>query len=100
IHIPFAVPFLYDPSLGNLLLEVRNFGGGLTTAFDAIGSSSFSRAFANDASASLATNRDALGLITQFNTTAAPVPEPASVVALLLGASVLGATRVLRSRKL
>ena len=56
--------------------------------------------FANDATASQATNRDALGLITQFNTTAAAVPEPASLIALLFGASLLGATRVFCGRKL
>jgi len=36
IQIPLATPFLYDPSAGNLLLDVRNFGGGtLYVPFDA-----------------------------------------------------------------
>ena len=35
IVINFTTPFLYNPFLGNLLLDVRNFGGGLTTQFDA-----------------------------------------------------------------
>ena len=34
IVIPLQTPFLYDPSRGNLLLEVRNYGGGRTTFFD------------------------------------------------------------------
>lgn len=35
IVISLDTPFLYDPSLGNLLLDVKNFSGGLTTRFDA-----------------------------------------------------------------
>ena len=31
-----TTPFFYDPSLGNLLLDVRNFGGGATTYFDSV----------------------------------------------------------------
>ncbi len=36
ITINFDTPFLYDPALGNLLLDVRNFGGtpNTTPAFD------------------------------------------------------------------
>src|SRR5581483_11935447 len=32
VHIALTTPFVYDPSLGNLLLDVRNFEGG-TSAF-------------------------------------------------------------------
>ena len=35
IVINLTTPFFYDPSMGNLLLDVRNFGSGLTTFFDA-----------------------------------------------------------------
>src|SRR5712691_9674 len=34
IIIPLATPFFYRPSSGNLLMDVRNFGGGSTTFFD------------------------------------------------------------------
>jgi hypothetical protein len=34
IVIPLTHPFFYLPSSGNLLLDVRNFGGGSTTYFD------------------------------------------------------------------
>lgn len=34
IVINLTAPFFYDPSAGNLLLDVRNFGAGLTTIFD------------------------------------------------------------------
>ena len=40
IVITLATPFLYDPTQGNLLLEVRNFAGGFTSQFDAHFSSS------------------------------------------------------------
>jgi hypothetical protein len=35
IVINLTSPFLYDPTQGNLLMDVRNFGGGSTTVFDA-----------------------------------------------------------------
>lgn len=35
IVIPLATPFLYDPAQGNLLMDLRNYGGPLTTYFDA-----------------------------------------------------------------
>lgn len=35
IVIPLTTPFLYDPAQGNLLMDIRNFGGPLTTYFDA-----------------------------------------------------------------
>jgi hypothetical protein len=35
IVIPLTTPFLYDPAQGNLLLDIRNFGGPATTYFDA-----------------------------------------------------------------
>jgi len=35
IVIYLTTPFFYDPNMGNLLLDVRNFGSGLTTFFDA-----------------------------------------------------------------
>src|SRR5207249_8841041 len=36
IIITLTTPFLYNPALGNLLLDVRNFGGGFTTVLDAV----------------------------------------------------------------
>jgi hypothetical protein len=40
IVITLQTPFLYDPSAGNLLLDVRNFSGGTTIQFDAEASDS------------------------------------------------------------
>lgn len=36
IVINLTTPFFYDPAMGNLLLDVRNFGGGKTTFFDSV----------------------------------------------------------------
>jgi len=35
IFIPLQDPFLYNPSVGNLLLDIRSFSAALTTGFDA-----------------------------------------------------------------
>ncbi|MCH7805431.1 MAG: hypothetical protein IH937_15290, partial [Acidobacteria bacterium] len=50
IVVHFDTPFFYDPALGNLLLDVRNFGAGFTTQFDAhdVVGDSISREFAGD----------------------------------------------------
>jgi len=84
IVINLLAPFLYDPAAGNLLLDVRNFGGGRTTAFDAQTTTGdpTSRAFTmtangvNDATGTLDTD----GLVTRFDLT--PVPEPSGVALL------------------
>src|SRR5437867_7619612 len=34
ISIPLATPFYYQPTAGNLLMDVRNFSGGTTSFFD------------------------------------------------------------------
>src|SRR5262249_55470181 len=73
--IPLSTPFFYDPRAGNLLLDVRNFGGGMTSylrannAPDDTVSSVWSLSV--DAPNGLAESR---GLVTVFNVT--PVPEP------------------------
>jgi hypothetical protein len=92
ISIVLSTPFLYDPSLGNLLLDVRNFGGGTTTVFDAqFAEGDFSsRVFSSDVS-SLSGSTDSLGLVTRFQTAAAPtaVPEPASMTLFATGIASL-----------
>jgi hypothetical protein len=76
IVINLATPFFYNPAAGNLLLDVRNFGGGSTTFFDAQIASerSYLRAFStvtgsvDDPSG----DADSTGLVTRF--TGSPVP--------------------------
>jgi hypothetical protein len=89
IVIVLQTPFLYDPALGNLLLDVRNFGGGFTTSFDAqstIGDS-VSRVFSLTGASSPTGNTDTLGLITSFSGSA--VPEPGTLALVGLGAAGL-----------
>src|SRR5437899_2488814 len=68
IHIIFTTPFLYNPAAGNLLLDVRNFGAGTTTQFDAqlTPGDSISRVYSLGIAATGVADSD--GLITQFDT--------------------------------
>jgi hypothetical protein len=96
IVIPFTTRFRYDPGSGNLLLDVRNFGGGFTTSFDA--QSAFldpiSRVFSANANPALgvnrltAANRDTLGLVTNFTTVA--IPEPQTWLMMIAGFGFTG----------
>ncbi len=89
IVINLTTPFFYDPSLGNLLMDVRNFGGGSTTIFDAafVQGDGVSRVGANDVNATTADSDfiDTGGLITGFTI----VPEPGSAAILILGGGLL-----------
>ncbi len=89
IHIQFTTPFLYDPSKGGLLLDVRNFGGGTTAQFDAVNSNTDSvsdiRSFSvDDASGPAST----IGLVTRFDFNAVPEPATGTLAALALAALV------------
>lgn len=102
IGIQFTTPFLFNPDLGNLLLDVRNFGGGgAATTLDAASffGDSVSRVFAPNVNATQAavTGRNTLGLITRF--TIHQVPEPGSLSLLLLGAATGMAVTMHRRRR-
>lgn len=95
ILINLTTPFLYNPALGNLLLDVRNFSGeptGLAGEFDSqftVGDP-ISRAF-GDIASSTASITDSEGLVTQFTI----VPEPATVELMAIGVFLVlvGVTR-------
>ena len=97
ITIVFTTPFLFNPNLGNLLLDVRNFTGGITTPFDSHGSDldGMSRVFGS-LNSSVALARDTTGLVTQFDADAV-VPEPGSIMLLSLG--LLGLAAIGRRKK-
>ncbi len=95
VKINFATPYLYDPSAGNLLLEIKTLtkpetqltSGGALDAWNVTGDA-VSRVYARgDANATVGTV-DTIGLTTLFVFTA--VPEPSKVALLALGAGALG----------
>ena len=87
IVINLLTPFIYNPAAGNLLLDVRNFGGGRTTQIDAQNTSADPTSRAFTIMANGVNNPtglvDSFGLVTRFDLT--PVPEPSGVVLLGLG---------------
>jgi hypothetical protein len=72
IVIVFQHPFLYDPSRGNLLLEVKNFSFRVATSLfldsQTTAGDSTSRVYAFSATADTAASGDTLGLIARFGT--------------------------------
>jgi hypothetical protein len=87
-------PFIYDPTAGNLLLDVRanESGGGISAPLDAESNSPFTAHVDASGSSSTSGNVFATGLVTQFQF--APVPEPSSLTLGSLGALIgLGAWR-------
>ena len=95
IIIPLTTSFTYNPAAGNLLLDVRNFGAGLTTVFDIVNtpSDSVSRVFTNatgnvnSTTGDATTSPDSGGLVAQFvfaDATVVPVPAAAPVGGVLL----------------
>lgn len=94
IIITFNTPFFYDPRAGNLLLDVFNFGGGISSPFNANNSSTdtissvFSTGSVHDASGYINTG----GLVTIFTVTT--VPEPGSFVVLGLAVALAAGLRL------
>jgi len=87
IIITLTTPFFYNPALGNLLLDVRNYGAGSTTVFDAVFTSGdgVSRVFSTTNVNDPTGNTDTLGLVTGFNI----VPEPGTAMLLAGGGTLL-----------
>jgi hypothetical protein len=96
ITINLTTSFLYNPTSGNLLLEVQNFSGSSTTVFDAENTfgDPVSRVVTidmngvNDATG----ETDTSGLVTGFLATAV-VPEPPSIAVFASAALVFAAMR-------
>jgi len=96
IIINLTTAFLYNPASGNLLLEVQNFSGGATTAFD--GENMFgdpvSRVVTLDVNGVNDTtgSADTFGLVTEFLAVSV-VPEPPSIALFGSAALVFAAMR-------
>lgn len=71
IIIRFSTPFTYDPSLGNLLVDIRNSSGSTVTYVDAAAApnGTAGRAFAIGVDAPVATGMDAGADVIQFTYT-------------------------------
>jgi len=99
ITINFDTPFAYDPALGNLLLDIRNFGGAsafvspLDSHIDFGDPSSrlFSSIFGDVSSTSGIGGTESL--ITQFTFDPVSVPEPGTLSLLAAGLLVGAAFR-------
>jgi len=113
VSINLQNPFLYDPNLGNLLLDVTNFSGVYNNPepfyFDAqneVGDS-ISRRYSYVSNSRAAVGRDdgdprsfsnSTGLVTQFTITSIPKPVPES--SSILGLSIIGFTALITKKKL
>jgi PEP-CTERM motif-containing protein len=103
ITIVLTSAFFYNPSLGNLLLDVRNFAGGTTTQFDAHDAfgDPLSRGFtvSGNVLSDTADFVESGGLVTMFSTQAMAVPEPSTLFLMSSGLASLAA-RAWRRRHL
>ena len=105
VAVPFTTSFYYDPSRGNLLIDIRNFTfipadfpqqfhAAPLDARDVMGDT-ISRVWAGNANA-LSGTADSLGLTMLISFV--PVPEPSAWALLLSGAAICGAWHWRRKR--
>ena len=82
IVIDLQSSFEYDPDAGNLLLDVRNFSGGITTPFDStdftVGDSTSRVRTRPGRPMSSVGRKDSLGLVVQFTITSRNAPPDCS----------------------
>jgi len=105
IVVNLSTPFLYDPTKGNLLLDVRNFSGGTATFLDAqiTQGDSISRVLSDWPGSTVSSSTgtaDTIGLVTQFTFGAASVvPEPPTGTLIGMGAGMMFGYRSLLVRR-
>jgi hypothetical protein len=99
IVIHLQTPFFYDPSQGNLIMQVKNFGGGTSSQFDAEqGTTVMQRVENVDNNANGTTGIVGVtvnGLVTEFDF----VPEPASIGLFAFGMIAIAVFARRRSAK-
>jgi hypothetical protein len=99
IVIHLQTPFFYDPAQGNLIMQVKNFGGGITTQFDAEQNTLVMQRVENvDGNANGTVGIVGItvnGLVTQFDF----VPEPASIALFAFGMLAIAVFARRRSAK-
>jgi hypothetical protein len=98
VVIELQQPFLYDPSAGNLLLDVRNFTGGISTRLDAssVNTDTISRVQTNPGAGAVDSPTgfpNSQGLVTSFT-----VPEPSATALELAALGILAALFTRRGR--
>ena len=99
--VTLTTPFLYDPSAGNLVLDIRNFDSTFTGFVDG-GSDPSTRLNFVDSSTTAATGSiQNFGLSTRFTFAPAPVPEASTTVSLglLLALGMGGMVMAARKRR-
>jgi hypothetical protein len=93
--------FTYDPTLGDLVVDIFNNGGGTTTQFE-FGAGLFSRVYSySDPNGSSGTIQVGRGLATQFTTSAiaAAVPEASTWAMMICGLGMVGGSMRYRRRQ-
>jgi hypothetical protein len=87
ILVNLTTPFVYDPALGNLLMDIRDFSAAGASIFVDLGSdpsTSLVFADANPAGVTSGTVQN-FGIVTQFTFAAIPAPEPGTMLFCLVG---------------
>jgi hypothetical protein len=100
ILVPIGA-FTYDPTLGDLVVDIFNNGGGTTTQFE-FGAGLFSRVYSySDPNGSSGTIQVGRGLATQFTTSAiaAAVPEVSTWAMMVGGLGMVGGSMRYRRRQ-
>ena len=97
--LALQTPFLYDPTQGNLVLDIRNFSPPANKIFiDGGGSTTTAIVFADNSTSATTGTIQPAGLSTQF--TFAPVPEASTTASFgLLLAFGLGGVMIAAKRK-